>query len=463
MSRTTRTEHDSLGPIEVPESHLWGAQTERARRHFAISTERMPRELILALVEVKRAAARVNAELGLLEASVADAIVRATDEVLDGAHPDEFPLHVWQSGSGTQTNMNVNEVLANRASEILGGPRGEGRHVHPNDHVNRGQSTNDVFPTAMSISAVRALAHGVLPSMLALGDALAGRAEAFRDVIKVGRTHMQDATPLTVGQEMGAWAAQIRYAAQGLESMIPRVGQLAIGATAVGTGLNAHPEFGKRMTTLLANTTGLPLSEAPNKFAAIATHDDFVQAHGGLKTLAVALTKVANDVRWLASGPRTALGELVLPANEPGSSIMPGKVNPTQTEALTMLAARVLGNDVSINVGGAGGALQLNVYKPLIAHCFLESCRLLADGADRFREHCVTDLDVDRKAITAHLEASLMLVTALTPHIGYDEAARIAKKAHSEGTTLRQAALALGMSATDFDAWVRPEAMLRPA
>jgi fumarate hydratase, class II len=401
MDEPTRIEHDSLGPVRVPAARLWGAQTERSRQNFAISEERVPLALVYALVEAKKAAASVNASLGVLDLDIARAIARAADEVLSGVHDGEFPLVVWQTGSGTQTNMNVNEVLANRASELLGGPRGDGRLVHPNDHVNRGQSSNDIVPTAMSIAATRALVTRVLPSARALGDALAERARALGDIVKIGRTHLQDATPLTLGQEIGGWVAQLRNAAAHLESAVAHVAELAAGGTAVGTGLNTHPEFAVRIAAELARTTGLPLVSAPDKFEAISAHDALVFAHGGLKTVAVALTKIANDVRWLASGPRCGIGELGLPENEPGSSIMPGKVNPTQCEALTMLAARVLGNDVTINVAGAGGSLQLNVYKPVIAHCFLESCRLLADGCDSFRVHCAAGLEARCDAIAS--------------------------------------------------------------
>ena len=456
----TRTEHDSLGPVEVPADRLWGAQTERSRRNFRISTERMPRELLGALVLVKQVAATVNVELGELSPELGRAIAGAAEEVLRGDHDGEFPLSVWQTGSGTQTNMNVNEVLANRASELLGGPRGEGRLVHPNDHVNRGQSSNDVFPTAMAVAGSRALVERVIPEVRALRDVLDDKAAAFATIVKIGRTHLQDATPLTVGQEMSGWVSQLTHGLVHLEQVLPHLAELALGGTAVGTGLNAHPELAARVARRLAEATGVPLVTAPNKFEALAAHDAMVFAHGALKTLAVSLTKIANDVRWLSSGPRAGLGELLIPENEPGSSIMPGKVNPTQCEAMMMLCAQVLGNDVAINAGGASGNLQLNVAKPLIAHAFLQSARLLADGCQAFREHLAAGIEPDRARIRQHLEASLMLVTALTPHIGYEKAAAIARRAHLEGSSLREAALAEGtVTAAEFDAWVDPEAM----
>jgi fumarate hydratase class II len=460
----TRTEHDSFGPIEVPAERLWGAQTERSLKYFRISDEKMPRELVLALVLVKKAAALVNADLGRLEAAKTRAIVQAADEVLGGRHAEEFPLSVWQTGSGTQSNMNVNEVLANRASELLGGARGDGRLVHPNDDVNRGQSSNDVFPTAMAVAATQALRGRVLPSISGLAAALSAKAEAFANVIKIGRTHLMDATPLYFGQEVGGWAAQLNHGQVHLESAMPHLAELALGGTAVGTGLNAHPELGSRVAAKLSELTGLRFVSAPNKFEAMSAHDALVFAHGGLKTLAVSLTKVANDVRWLASGPRAGLAEINIPENEPGSSIMPGKVNPTQCEALCMACAQVLGNDVAINLGGAGGTFQLNVSKPLIAHAFLQSARLLSDGADSFTEHCVLGIEPNAERMRALLEQSLMLVTALTPHIGYDAAAKVAIHAHRHRLSLREAALALGVvSADDFDRWVRPEGMVGPS
>ncbi len=457
----TRIEHDSFGPIEVPAARLWGAQTQRSLEHFRISNERMSPELIRALVQVKRAAALVNRELGTLDAAVADAVIAAADEVLSGRHPDEFPLVVWQTGSGTQTNMNVNEVLANRASEILGGPRGAGRLVHANDHVNRSQSSNDVFPTGMHVAAYEALVGTVIPALRALGATLAAKSATFADIVKIGRTHLQDATPLTLGQELSGHAAQLDQAVGHIEAACPRLAALAIGGTAVGTGLNAPAGFGSGVAAELARLTGLPFVSAPNKFETLAAHDALVNAHGALRTAATALTKIANDVRWLASGPRSGIGEIRIPENEPGSSIMPGKVNPTQCEALLMIAAQVFGNDVAIGVAGASGNFELNVAKPVIIHCFLQSCRLLADGARSFDRYCASGIEPDRARIEDLLARSLMLVTALAPHIGYDKAAKIAHKAHAEGTTLRAAALALGyVTEAEFDAWVRPENML---
>jgi len=457
----TRAEKDSFGPIDVPADRLWGAQTERSRRFFRISGERMPIAVVHALALVKRAAARVNASLGLLDANKAEAIARAADEVLAGRHDEEFPLVVWQTGSGTQSNMNVNEVLANRGSELMGGERGPKRLLHPNDDINLGQSSYDVFPTAMHVAAARAINAQVLPALARLGDALDEKRKAFAKIVKIGRTHLQDATPLTLGQEFSGYVAQLAQARQAIDATLPGLYRLAIGGTAVGTGLNTHPEFGARVTAEVARMAGLPFEPAPNKFAALAGHEALVFAHGALKTLAAALSKIANDIRLLASGPRSGIGELSLPENEPGSSIMPGKVNPTQAEAMTMLCAQVFGNDVAINIGGASGHLELNVYKPLIIHAFLQSTRLLADGMASFEEHCVRGIVANEERIGEQLERSLMLVTALAPHIGYDRAAEIAKKAHKEGSTLRAAALALGyVKAEDFDRWVRPEDMI---
>jgi fumarate hydratase class II len=459
----SRTEYDTFGPIEVPADRLWGAQTQRSRENFAISGERMPLALLYALARVKKAAALVNQDLGTLDPKIAGAIVSAADEVIAGKHDDEFPLVVWQTGSGTQSNMNMNEVLANRASELLGGERGEKRLVHPNDHVNRGQSSNDVFPAAISLACTDAVLTRVIPSVRALRDTLDRKAKAFGDVVKIGRTHLMDATPLTLGQEISGWVAQLDYGIEHVKSAVPHLAEIALGGTAVGTGLNAHPEYAVRVAKKIAELSGHPIVTAPNKFEALAAHDAVVFAHGALKTLAASLMKIANDVRWLASGPRSGFAELIIPENEPGSSIMPGKVNPTQSEALTMLAAQVLGNDVAINIGGASGNFQLNVFKPLIAHNFLQSTRLIADGCDSFRKNCAEGIEPNRPRIKQLLENSLMLVTALNPHIGYDNAAKIAKKAHKEGTTLREAALALGLiSAHDFDKFVRPEDMTGP-
>jgi fumarate hydratase, class II len=462
-SSATRTEKDTFGPIQVPADRLWGAQTQRSLENFAISGERMPRELLHGLATVKKAAALVNMELGTIEPRLGNAIVQAADEVTAGKHDGEFPLVVWQTGSGTQSNMNMNEVLANRASELLGGERGEARLVHPNDHVNRGQSSNDVFPSAMTLAAVAAVRKDVLPKLAELRRVLAEKAQGFADVVKIGRTHLMDATPLTLGQEISGWVAQLDHGIEHIESCLPHLAELALGGTAVGTGLNAHPEYAERVARKLAELTGHPIVTAPNKFESLAAHDAIVFAHGALKTVAASLMKIANDVRWLASGPRSGVGEITIPENEPGSSIMPGKVNPTQSEAMTMLCAQVFGNDVAVNFGGASGNFELNVFKPLLIHNFLQSCRLIADGADSFRKHCAVGIEPNRERIKLHLENSLMLVTALNPHIGYDNAAKIAKKAHKEGLTLRQAALDLGLvTSQDFDRWVRPEQMVGP-
>jgi len=458
---STRTEKDTFGPIEVPADKLWGAQTQRSLQNFKISTEKMPEELVRALVVVKKAAALVNMDLGALDPAKGQAIVKAADEVIAGQHADEFPLAIWQTGSGTQSNMNANEVLANRASELMGGERGEARKVHPNDDVNKGQSSNDVFPTAMSVAAVAALTREVIPKILALREELHGKAKAFRDIVKIGRTHLQDATPLTLGQEFSGYVAQLDHGLKHVQAAIPHVAELALGGTAVGTGLNAHPEYAVRVAKKLAELTDLPFVTAPNKFEALAANDALVHAHGALKTLAVSLMKIANDVRWLASGPRCGIGELTIPENEPGSSIMPGKVNPTQSEAMTMLCAQVLGNDVAINIGGASGNFELNVFKPLIIHNFLQSARLLADGAESFRTNCAYGIEPNAAKIDSNLHNSLMLVTALNPHIGYDNAAKIAKTAHKKGQTLKATAIELGLvSAEQFDTWVKPEDMV---
>jgi fumarate hydratase, class II len=456
-----RIERDTFGDIAVPSDALWGAQTQRSLHHFDISSERMPPELLRALALVKRSAARVNRELGVLDAKKADAIAAAADEVLAGRHDAQFPLSLWQTGSGTQTNMNMNEVLANRASQLLGGEVGEARLVHPNDDVNRGQSSNDVFPTAMSVAALQALEEKLLPALAALRETLAAKSAAFADVVKIGRTHLQDATPLTLGQEISGWVAQLDHGIRHLRTTRPHLRELALGGTAVGTGLNAHPEFGVRVAAELARSTGHAFESAPNKFEALAAHDAMVFAHGALKTVAASLMKIANDVRWLASGPRSGLGEITIPENEPGSSIMPGKVNPTQCEALTMLACQVMGNDVAVNMAGASGNFELNVFKPVIIHNVLQSMRLLADGALSFEEHCARGIEADRARIGELVQRSLMLVTALNPHIGYDKAAQIAKAAHKSGSSLRDAALASGwVTGEQFDAWVKPEEMV---
>ncbi len=458
-----RVEHDTFGTIEVPDDRLWGAQTQRSLEHFRISTERMPEELIVALAIVKRACAQVNLELGRLSKAKADAIMHAAEEVIAGLHAREFPLSVWQTGSGTQSNMNMNEVLANRASELLGGVRGEARLVHPNDEVNLGQSSNDIFPTAMHLAACIGITNDLLPVLRELRTTLEEKSRAFADIVKIGRTHLQDATPLTLGQEFSGYVAQLDHAEFIVEAILPALEELAVGGTAVGTGLNTHPEFGDRVAAELARRTGLPFKSASNKFAALAAHDELVAGHGALKTLAAALMKIANDIRWMASGPRSGLGEISIPENEPGSSIMPGKVNPTQCEALTMLCCQVFGNDVAINFGGASGNFELNVYKPLIAHNFLQSVRLLADGISSFDEHCARGIVANRERIAELMERSLMLVTALAPHIGYDKAAEIAKKAHYSGGTLKATALGLGyVTEQEFDRWVRPLEMTHP-
>jgi fumarate hydratase, class II len=459
----TRTETDSMGAIEVPADRYWGAQTQRSLQHFRIGGERFPREMIRALGLVKKAAAIVNRELGLLPPAVAGAIIQAAEEVIAGELDAHFPLVVWQTGSGTQTNMNANEVIGNRAIELLGGRMGGKKPVHPNDDVNRSQSSNDVFPTALHVAAVEEITHVLLPAVEALRDALAAKARAFEGIVKIGRTHLQDATPLTLGQEFSGYAAMLDQALAVIRAGLPGLSELAIGGTAVGTGLNAPEGFGEKVAAVLAELTGLPFTSAPNKFQALASHEAAVAASGALKTLACALMKIANDIRWLASGPRAGLGELKIPENEPGSSIMPGKVNPTQSEALSMVSAQVLGNDVAINIGGASGNFELNVYKPLICHNLLQSIRLLADACVSFREHCVVGIEPNHGRIRHHLENSLMLVTALAPHIGYDRAAAIAKRAHETGATLREAALASGhVSAEDFDRLVRPEEMVKP-
>ncbi|MBK5142356.1 class II fumarate hydratase [Budviciaceae bacterium BWR-B9] len=456
-----RTEKDSMGPIEVPENSLWGAQTQRSLEHFRISQEKMPKALIHALAQVKRAAATVNMQLGLLDEKKGQAIISAADEVLADKHSNEFPLSIWQTGSGTQTNMNMNEVLANRASEILGGKRGNDRLVHPNDDVNKSQSSNDVFPTGMHVAAVIAVRSHLLPELKALHKVLADKSEAFHDIVKIGRTHLQDATPLTLGQEISGWAAMLSYNIKHIENSIPHLSELALGGTAVGTGLNTHPEYAVRVAKELASLTGQPFVTSPNKFEALATCDALVHSHGALKGLAASLMKIANDVRWLASGPRCGIGEIAIPENEPGSSIMPGKVNPTQCEALTMLCAQVMGNDVAINIGGASGNFELNVYRPMIIDNFLQSVRLLADGMNSFNQHCAIGIEPNRKRISQLLNESLMLVTALNTHIGYDKAAEIAKKAHKEDLTLKASALKLGyLTEVQFDEWVKPEDMV---
>jgi fumarate hydratase class II len=449
-----------MGAIEVPADRYWGAQTQRSLEQFRIGGERFPREMIRAFGLLKKACALVNRQLGLLPDDVARAIVQAADEVIGGALDDHFPLVVWQTGSGTQTNMNANEVIANRAIELLGGRLGSKKPVHPNDDVNKSQSSNDTFPTAMHVAVVEQIRGRLIPAARRLRDTLNGKAGAFADVVKIGRTHLQDAVPLTLGQEISGWVSQLDHGLAHLEATQPHLHELAIGGTAVGTGLNAPAGFGERVAKTIAELTGHPFVSAGNKFEALAAHDALVATHGALRTLAAALMKIANDVRWLASGPRSGLGEIRIPENEPGSSIMPGKVNPTQSEALTMVCAQVFGNDVAVTVGGASGNFELNVFKPVIVHNVLQSVRLLADACESFETHCARGIEPDRERIRQHVERSLMLVTALAPVIGYDRAAEIAKKAHREGRTLREAALALGyVTADEFDRHVRPERM----
>jgi fumarate hydratase class II len=463
MADATRTETDSMGPVEVPADRYWGAQTQRSLHHFHIGDERVPVTVIRGMAILKKAAALVNQELGELTPAQAELIVAAADEIIAGGLADEFPLSVWQTGSGTQTNMNVNEVIANRAIELAGGKKGSKDPIHPNDHVNRSQSSNDTFPTAMHIAAAEELFHRLLPAARALRDALDAKAEAFAEIVKIGRTHLQDAVPLRLGQEFSGYVAQLDADLDRIEATLPGLYELAIGGTAVGTGLNAPLEFAERMAATIAELTGLPFVSAPNKFAALAAHDALVHASGALRTLAVSLMKIANDVRWLASGPRAGIGELVLPENEPGSSIMPGKVNPTQNEALTMVCTQVLGNDVTVGFAGSQGNFELNVFKPVMIFNVLQSARLLTDSVTNFRRFAVEGLEADTDRIAEHLAGSLMLVTALSPHLGYDQAAEIAKHAHDHGTSLREAAVALGyLTGEDFDRLVRPEGMTGP-
>jgi len=458
----SRIEFDTMGEVEVAADRYWGAQTERSLHHFAIGQDLMPIEVIHAFGILKKAAALTNAGLGKLDKDKAKLIVQAAEEVADGKLDDHFPLKVWQTGSGTQSNMNSNEVIANRAIEIAGGVLGSKDPVHPNDHVNMSQSSNDTFPTAMYIAAARTVHAKVLPAVTALKDALAVKAKAFDSIVKIGRTHLQDAVPLTLGQEFSAYVAQLEADISHIETTMPHVYQLALGGTAVGTGINSHPKFAKTAAKHIAKLTGLPFVSADNKFASLAAHDAIVMASGALKTLAVSLMKIANDIRWLGSGPRSGLGELVLPSNEPGSSIMPGKVNPTQCEALTMVCTQVMGNDTVISVAGSQGNFELNVYKPVMIYNFLHSANILSDSCERFTEFCVEGLQADEQRISEHLNNSLMLVTALNPHIGYDKAAAIAKKAHQDGSTLKQACLELGyLSEDEFNKYVDPGKMVR--
>jgi len=458
-----RIEKDTMGEIEVPNEYYYGAQSARSLIHFAIGTERMPRPIIRAMGILKKAAALVNSDLGILPKEKADLIVQAADEIIEGKLDSHFPLSIWQTGSGTQTNMNTNEVISNRAIEIAGGELGSKKPIHPNDDVNKSQSSNDTFPTAMHIAAAEEIVNRLIPAVKKLRDTLAKKSEEFKDIIKVGRTHLQDAVPLTLGQEFSAYVQQLNKALERIDKVLPDLYELAIGGTAVGTGLNAHPEFADRTARKIAELTGLPFVSAPNKFEALAAHDALVFAHGALKTLAASLMKIANDIRWLASGPRCGIGELTIPENEPGSSIMPGKVNPTQSEAMTMVCVQVFGNDTAINFGGASGNFELNVFKPVIIYNFLQSVRLLADTCLMFEEHCARGIQPNLDKIKYYVDNTLMLVTALNPHIGYDNAAKIAKHAHKNNLTLKQAALELGLlTEEEFDRYVRPENMLGP-
>ena len=459
----TRQETDSMGAIEVPSDRYYGAQTARSLIHFDIGDDTKPRELVRALGVLKKACALVNQDLGKLPADKSTLIAQAADEVIAGHLDDHFPLRIWQTGSGTQSNMNANEVISNRAIEIAGGEMGSKTPVHPNDHVNMSQSSNDTFPTAMSIAAAEVVVHNLLPAVRELRDTLDAKAKAFADIVKIGRTHLQDATPITLGQEFSGYVALLDADLSRIEATLPGVMSLGIGGTAVGTGLNSHPEFGDRAAKTIADLTGLPFTSNPNKFAALSAHDEFVFASGALKTLACSLMKIANDIRWLASGPRCGLGELTIPENEPGSSIMPGKVNPTQSEAMTMVCCQVMGNDAAIGFAGSQGNFELNVFKPVIIHNFLHSVRLLSDACRSFTHHCAAGIEPNMERINHYVQDSLMLVTALNPHIGYDKAAQIAKKAHQEKSSLREAAIASGhLTAEQFDQWVNPEAMTRP-
>src|SRR2546423_4104580 len=457
-----RTETDSMGEIEVPADKYWGAQTARSLIHFDIGDDTMPREMIRALGVLKKAAALVNQDLGKLAAEKAALITQAADEVIEGKLDEHFPLKIWQTGSGTQTNMNANEVISNRAIEIAGGVMGTKKPIHPNDDVNMSQSSNDTFPTAMHIASAEEM-NELIPAVQELRDAIDAKAKEFADVVKIGRTHLQDATPITVGQEMSGWASLVERDVERLRLVVPGLYDLAIGGTAVGTGLNSHPEFAERAAAKIAELTGLPFKPHPNKFAALSAHDEIVFASGALKTLAASLMKIANDIRWLASGPRAGIGELVLPENEPGSSIMPGKVNPTQSEAMTMVAVQVMGNDAAIGFAGSQGNFELNVFNPVMIHNLLHSVRLLKDACRGFVDFCIAGIELNRAQIDKHLCESLMLVTALNPHIGYDNAAKIAKHAHKQGISLREAAVALGLLTEEqFNEYVKPEEMTHP-
>jgi len=461
-SQKTRVEKDSMGDVEVPSDMYYGAQTQRSLVHFNIGDDKMPREMIRALGILKKAAALVNEDLGKLPHEQAQLIVRAADEVIEGKLDKHFPLRVWQTGSGTQTNMNANEVISNRAIEIAGGVMGSKEPVHPNDHVNMSQSSNDTFPTAMYIAAAEQMTK-LIPEVQKVHDAIDAKAKEYADVVKIGRTHLQDATPLTVGQEMSGWASLIERDIERLRLTLPGLLDLAIGGTAVGTGLNAHPEFAERAAKKIAELTELPFKPHPNKFAALSAHDEIVFASGALKTLAGSLMKIANDIRWLASGPRSGIGQLVLPENEPGSSIMPGKVNPTQSEAMTMVAGQVFGNDAAIGFAGSQGNFELNVFKPVMIHNFLHSIRLIHDACHGFVDYCIAGIELNREQIDSHVKNSLMLVTALNPHIGYDKAAKLAKNAHKKGISLRESAVELGyLTGEQFDQFVKPEDMTHP-
>lgn len=458
-----RIEKDTMGELQVPADKYWGCQTQRSLMNFKIGGDRFPREFIRALGVLKKAAAMANKELGVLPAEKADLIIKAADEVIEGKLDEHFPLVVWQTGSGTQTNMNANEVIANRAIEMAGGVLGSQNPIHPNDDVNKSQSSNDTFPTAMHIAAVEQIHKRLIPMVTKLKDALEEKAKEFESIIKIGRTHLMDATPLTLGQEFSGYVQMMNNALERINAALPRLYELALGGTAVGTGLNTHPQFAIKSAEKIAEITGLPFVTARNKFEALATHDALVEFHGVLKTMAASLMKIANDIRWMGSGPRCGIGELALPENEPGSSIMPGKVNPTQSEAMTMVCAQVFGNDVAVNFGGASGNFELNVFKPVIIFNVLNSIRLLSDACESFTDHCVIGIQPRKENIAHHLENSLMLVTALNPHIGYYKAAEIAKKAHKENKTLRQAAIELGyLTNEQFDEWVRPEKMIGP-
>ncbi|QOI32923.1 class II fumarate hydratase [Leptospira interrogans] len=460
----TRIETDSMGEIAVDDSKYWGAQTERSLHHFHIGNDRFPREMIRALGILKKSAAVVNAELGLLSEDKKKLIVQAADEVISGKLDEHFPLSVWQTGSGTQTNMNSNEVISNRAIEIAGGVKGSKKPIHPNDDVNKAQSSNDTFPTAMHIAAAEQLNQKLIPALIQLKETFKKKTDEFQNIIKIGRTHLQDATPLTLGQEFSGYVQQLEYNIARVKAVLPSVHRLALGGTAVGTGLNTHPQFAVKAAAQIAKETGLPFVSAENKFEALAAHDSLVETSGVLKTIAASLMKIANDIRWLSSGPRCGIGEISIPENEPGSSIMPGKVNPTQSEQMTMVAAQVIANDVAVNIGGASGNFELNVFKPLIIHNVLNSIRLLSDSCVSFEEHCARGIIPNKEKLNEHLNNSLMLVTALNPHIGYDNAAKIAKNAHKKGTTLKESGIELGLLTSEqFDQWVLPEKMIHPS